>query len=219
MISPLIAPSLLSANFMNLTSEIEMINTSSADFLHLDIMDGVFVPNLTFGWPIISQIKKTCNKPLDVHLMIVQPERYITQFADAGADIITVHYEACTHLNRTINQIKETGAKAGVSLNPHTPVTMLENIIDYVDLVLIMSVNPGFGGQKFIQNSLEKISQLNAIKKQKNLNFLIEIDGGVTVENAKSIHNAGADILVAGNAVFKTDHPKSTIDRLKGIII
>jgi ribulose-phosphate 3-epimerase len=211
----LIAPSLLSADFTNLNSEIDMINQSKADFLHLDIMDGVFVPNITFGWPIISQIRKICHKPLDVHLMIMQPERYIKEFAESGADIITVHYEACIHLHRTINAIKELGIKAGVSLNPHTPVAVLENILEEVDLVLIMSVNPGFGGQSFIRNSLNKLNQLKEIREAKNLNFLIEIDGGVNLDNVDEISEAGADILVAGNAVFKTQDPKKTIETLK----
>ena len=212
----LISPSLLSADFTNLDLEIQMINKSQADYLHLDVMDGVFVPNLTFGWPIISQIKAKCQKPLDVHLMIVQPERYLDAFIDAGADILTVHYEASTHLHRSIHAIKERGIKAGVSLNPHNPVSLLDDILNDVDLVLIMSVNPGFGGQKFIQNTIKKLQQLDEIRRSRNLTFDIEVDGGVSTENAEEILNAGADILVAGNAVFKSDNPIQTIQKLKG---
>ncbi len=210
-----IAPSLLSADFIRLESEISMINSSEADYLHLDIMDGVFVPNITFGWPIIEQINQICTKPLDVHLMIIQPERYIQQFINAGAHFLTVHLEACTHLHRTLGSIRENGAKSGVSINPHTPVSMLSEVLDLVDLVLIMSVNPGFGGQSFIKNSLDKIRQLSQMRKQGNHSFLIEVDGGVNLDNANQLFEAGADILVAGNAVFKTENPKETIKLLK----
>lgn len=210
-----IAPSLLSADFIRLESEISMINSSEADYLHLDIMDGVFVPNITFGWPIIEQINQICTKPLDVHLMIIQPERYIQQFINAGAHFLTVHLEACTHLHRTLSSIREYGAKSGVSINPHTPVSMLSEVLDLVDLVLIMSVNPGFGGQSFIKNSLDKIRQLSQMRKQGNHSFLIEVDGGVNLDNANQLFEAGADILVAGNAVFKTENPKETIKLLK----
>ncbi|MBN2747309.1 MAG: ribulose-phosphate 3-epimerase [Bacteroidales bacterium] len=210
-----IAPSLLSADFIRLESEISMINSSEADYLHLDIMDGVFVPNITFGWPIIEQINQICTKPLDVHLMIVQPERYIQQFINAGAHFLTVHLEASTHLHRTLTSIREAGAKAGVSINPHTPVSALSEVLDLVDLVLIMSVNPGFGGQSFIKNSLEKIKQLSQMRKQGNHSFLIEVDGGVNLENANLLFDAGAEILVAGNAVFKSENPSETIILLK----
>jgi ribulose-phosphate 3-epimerase len=211
-----VSPSLLSADFTRLAEEIKMINHSSADYLHLDVMDGVFVPNLTFGWPIIKQIRAQCVKPLDVHLMITQPERYIDQFIDAGADILTIHYEASTHLNRSIAAIKERGVKAGVSLNPHSPVSLLEDSLEDLDLVLLMSVNPGFGGQKFIVNTLNKLRQLDQIRKKRNLNFLIEVDGGINTQNVNEIADAGADILVAGNAVFKSDNPSKTIEILKG---
>lgn len=207
----MIAPSILSADFTHLADAIEMLNKSDADYIHLDIMDGMFVPNITFGMPIVKQLKKIAQKPLDTHLMIVQPERYIQEFADAGSDIITVHYEACTHLHRTIQQIKQTSAKAGVSINPHTPISVLENILEDVDLVLIMSVNPGYGGQKFIEFSYDKITALKKIKQQRKLNFLIELDGGVSLENAKKLYQSGVDILVAGNAVFNTKNPIQAI--------
>lgn len=211
----MIAPSILSADFTRLSDEIDMLNRSEADFIHLDIMDGLFVPNITFGMPVIKQIKKLAQKPLDTHLMIVQPERYIQEFADAGSDIITVHYEACTHLHRTIQQIKQCGKKAGVSINPHNPVSLLENMIDEVDLVLIMSVNPGFGGQKFIESSYHKVSELKKMRQQKNLHFLIELDGGVCLENAEKLYKTGVDILVAGNAVFNTDNPLQAIKDIR----
>lgn len=211
----MIAPSILSANFLNLGSEIEMLNNSDADYIHLDVMDGVFVPNITFGQPIIKQISTIAQKPLDTHLMIIQPERYIDEFAEAGSKIITVHYEACTHLHRTIQQIKKNKVLAGVSINPHTPVNVLESIIYDVDLVLIMSVNPGFGGQSFIHFSYEKVKQLVDLRLKKGLNFLIELDGGVTVDNARSLYEAGVDILVAGNAVFKANNPKEAITLIR----
>ncbi len=211
----IVAPSLLSADFMNLQSEIEMLNQSDADWLHLDIMDGVFVPNITFGMPVISQIRKLTNKVLDVHLMIVQPERYVADFKAAGADILTVHYEAVTHLHRCVQQIKEAGMKAGVSLNPHTPVSSLASIISDLDLVLIMSVNPGFGGQKFIPESVNKIRELKIMAAEKNPDLIIEIDGGVSPDNVKMLSEIGVNAVVAGSAVFKAANPTETISILK----
>ncbi len=211
----LVAPSLLSADFGNLNKDIEMVNTSNADWFHLDIMDGVFVPNISFGFPVVSQVKKMAKKPLDVHLMIVDPDRYLEKFKEAGADILTVHYEACTHLHRTLNQIRALGMKAGVSINPHTSVELLADIIEEADLVLIMSVNPGFGGQKFIKNSVQKISRLKEMITAKGCKTLIEVDGGVDATNAATLYNAGADVLVAGNAVFKANDPKQAIDSIK----
>jgi ribulose-phosphate 3-epimerase len=213
--SHIIAPSVLSADFANLQRDIQMINQSDADWFHVDVMDGVFVPNISFGMPVISAIKRHAAKPLDVHLMIVQPERYIVDFKKAGADILTVHYEACTHLHRTIAAIKEAGMKAGVSLNPHTPVNVLSEILSDLDLVLIMSVNPGFGGQKFIENTYNKIKQLKAMSIEKGCNPEIEIDGGVTLDNYKQLLNAGATALVAGNTVFSSPDPANTIKALK----
>ena len=215
--SHLIAPSLLSADFGNLQKEIEMINSSQADWFHLDVMDGVFVPNISFGFPVINYINKYAKKPLDVHLMITQPERYIKDFKKAGADILTIHYEASVHLHRSIYAIKEEGMKAGVVLNPHTPVELLVDIIEDVDLVLIMSVNPGYGGQKFIENTYEKVASLKDLIVETNSNALIEIDGGVTLENAGDLINMGADVLVAGNTVFGSENPTDTISRLKNI--
>jgi len=213
--SHLISPSFLSADFTNLEKEIKLMNNSQADWFHLDIMDGIFVPNITFGMPIISQIKKHAEKPLDVHLMIVQPERYIEDFKKAGADILTVHYEACTHLHRTIQQIKSLGMKSGVSLNPHTPVHLLEDIIEEVDMVLLMSVNPGFGGQKFIKNTYDKIRQIKELTAKKYTKVQIEIDGGVDASNAKALVSTGADVLVAGSFVFNSDNPVETVSKLK----
>jgi ribulose-phosphate 3-epimerase len=212
----LIAPSLLSANFLNLEKDIETINNSIADWFHIDVMDGVFVPNISFGFPIIRQIKKSAKKPLDVHLMITQPDRYIEAFKEAGADILTVHYEACDHLHRTLNQIKKLGMKAGVSLNPHSPVELLNEIICETDMVLIMSVNPGFGGQSFIESSVEKVIKLKKLILSKKAKTLIEIDGGVTIENAPVLVKAGVDILVAGNTIFGSKNIENTIKKLKG---
>lgn len=213
----LVAPSLLAADFTRLAEEIRMVNNSRADWLHLDVMDGHFVPNITFGMFIIEAINKLCAKPLDVHLMISNPEQYIEQFRKAGADIITVHYEACDHLHRVVHQIKESGAKAGVALNPHTPVGVLEDIIEDIDLALIMSVNPGFGGQKFIYNTVPKTRKLKELISIKNTQTRIEIDGGVGLHNAQSILQAGADVLVAGSSVFRSEDPLASIERLKDI--
>jgi len=213
----LISPSLLSADFGNLQRDIEMINKSEADWFHLDIMDGVFVPNISFGFPVIKFIKKHAKKPLDVHLMIIDPDRYIEQFQKAGADILTVHIETCNHLHRTIQNIKSLGMKAGVSLNPHTPINLLEDIIADLDLVLIMSVNPGFGGQKFIPNALDKIKKLKKLINEKKSTALIEVDGGVDGTNAKQLIDAGCDVLVAGNYIFGSEDQLKTISELKHI--
>ena len=211
----IIAPSLLSCDFANLQSEIEMLNKSDADWLHLDIMDGVFVPNITFGMPVIGFINKHAKKTLDVHLMIVQPERYLADFKKAGADILTVHYEACTHLHRTVQEIKTLGMKAGVSLNPHTPISVLEDIIEELDLILIMSVNPGFGGQSFIENTYKKVTQLKKLIIETGSNALIEVDGGVTDKNIENLSQAGVDAFVAGSYIFKSNSPSQTITALK----
>jgi ribulose-phosphate 3-epimerase len=211
----LVAPSLLSADFLNLEKDIEMVNRSQADWFHLDIMDGVFVPNISFGFPVLEKIRKKAEKPLDIHLMIIDPDRYIERFVKIGAYMLTVHYEACLHLHRTLDAIKNYGAKAGVVLNPHTPVHLLEEIIPFADLVLLMSVNPGFGGQKFIGTTLEKIQKLNELIARKNSSALIEVDGGVDLENAPVLLKAGANVLVAGNTIFSSDDPEGTIARLK----
>lgn len=211
----LVAPSVLAADFTRLGEEINMVNRSEADWFHLDVMDGRFVPNITFGMFIVEAIGKLARKPLDVHLMIVEPEKYIEAFRKAGAHVITVHYEACPHLHRTIHQIKETGALAGVALNPHTPVQLLEDVIEDIDLVCLMSVNPGFGGQKFIYQSLPKTKKLRELIDTRNSKALIEIDGGVGLQNAESLLQAGADVLVAGNSVFGAKDPLATIRALK----
>ena len=211
----IIAPSLLSCDFANLQSEIEMLNNSQADWLHLDIMDGVFVPNITFGMPIIHFIKKHTSKPLDVHLMIVQPERYIQNFKKAGADILTIHYEASTHLHRSIQEIKRLGMKAGVAINPHTPVSALEDIITDVDLILVMSVNPGFGGQTFIPNTYKKVRQLKVLLQKSGSKALIEVDGGVNDKNIVKLAESCVDAFVAGSYIFKSDSPQETIKKLK----
>ncbi|MBX2871177.1 MAG: ribulose-phosphate 3-epimerase [Saprospiraceae bacterium] len=213
----LVAPSLLAANFSRLEDDIKVVNESNADWFHVDIMDGHFVPNISFGPMIVEAIKRKAERPLDVHLMISQPERYIERFRDAGADVITVHYEACPHLHRTIQQIKESGAKAGVALNPHTPVHLLKDVIEELDLVLIMSVNPGFGGQKFIYNALLKIREVKDMLMSRNAKALIEVDGGVGLQNAQKILEAGVDVLVAGSSVFKSDNPSQAIQQLKDI--
>ena len=210
----LIAPSVLAADFGNLQRDLEMINESSADWFHIDIMDGVFVPNISFGMPVLKEIKKHASKTLDVHLMIVNPDQYIETFAKLGADILTVHYEACTHLHRTIQAIKAAGMKAGVALNPHTNINMLKDTINDIDLVCLMSVNPGFGGQFFIENTFDKVKELKTLINNKNSNCKIEIDGGVTNMNASKLVNNGADILVAGSYVFKSKDPIQTIDNL-----
>ncbi|MBI9034864.1 MAG: ribulose-phosphate 3-epimerase [Bacteroidales bacterium] len=213
--SHLIAPSMLSADFANLIKDIEMVNSSQADWFHLDVMDGMFVPNISYGIPVIKAIKKHAQKPLDVHLMIENPDRYLLDFKNAGADIITVHYEACRHLHRTIFAIKELGIKAGVVLNPHTPIRVLENVITDLDVVLLMSVNPGFGGQTFIENTYNKIKRLKAMINETGSKAIIEIDGGVTLDNAPELVDSGADVLVAGSTVFGSENPTQTIEKLK----
>lgn len=213
----IIAPSVLAADFANLQRDCEMLNVSQADWFHIDIMDGVFVPNISFGMPVLEAIQRHAKKPLDVHLMIVQPERYLETFKKLGAEIITVHYEACPHLHRTIQQIKDLGCKAGVALNPHTPVNVLEDIIQDIDMVLIMSVNPGFGGQKFIEHTYEKVRKTRLMADSKGLTTLIEIDGGVNQSNAQKLIDAGANALVAGNFVFSSENPIQTIQDLKNI--
>jgi ribulose-phosphate 3-epimerase len=217
MTNVLIAPSVLSADFGNLERDVKMINSSKADWFHIDIMDGVFVPNMSFGFPVMQAIKKHATKPLDVHLMIVNPEKYIEAFRDAGAANISVHYEACTHLHRTIYQIKDAGCKAGIAINPHTPIHFLKNVIKDFDLVCMMSVNPGFGGQKFIEHTYQKVRELKAMIQENNANVLIEIDGGVNDVTGPKLVHAGADVLVAGNYVFSSKDPITTIEKMKKI--
>ena len=212
---PLIAPSLLAADFLRLKEECQLINESNADWLHFDVMDGRFVPNISFGLPVLKAVKKACKKYIDVHLMIEEPSAYAEDFQQAGADGLTVHYEACIHLHRNIQQIKSLGMQAGVALNPHTPVSLLQDILDDIDLVLIMSVNPGFGGQTFIQHSYTKIKTLRRLIDERGLGVKIEVDGGVTLENAPLLVEAGADVLVAGNTVFSSENPADTIQKLK----
>jgi len=211
----LVAPSMLSADFAKLSCDIEMVNKSKADWFHLDIMDGVFVPNISFGFPVVEHIKKEAKKPLDVHLMIVEPDRYIDRFKQVGADWLTVHYEACTHLHRTLSEIRNQGMKAGVALNPHTPVESLTDILEMADMVLIMSVNPGFGGQKFIANTYSKINRLRKMIESRGLATLVQVDGGVDTTNAAELYKAGVNVLVAGSSVFKSDNPLATIEALK----
>lgn len=212
-----IAPSVLSCDFLHLQSEIEMLNKSDADWIHCDVMDGVFVPNISFGFPILEKINEVATKPLDVHLMIVNPDQYIAQVKAIGAYIMNVHYEACTHLHRTVSAIREAGMKPAVTLNPHTPVHLLEDILPEVDMVLLMSVNPGFGGQKFITQSLKKVSKLKEMILRQNLSTLIEVDGGVNMQTGKQLLEAGADVLVAGSAIFATANPQDTIRQMKAL--
>lgn len=213
----LVSPSLLAADFGNLSRDVQLVNSSLADWIHCDIMDGLFVPNISFGFPVLEQIKKVAKKPLDVHLMIVDPDRYLSKFRDAGANILTVQYEACIHLNRTVNEIRNLGMKAGIALNPHTPVSLIKHVLPYADMVLIMTVNPGFGGQSFIMESYEKIKELREMIDSTGNNVVIEVDGGIDTDNAAKLVNSGVDVLVAGNSVFSSEDPKETIRRLKDL--
>lgn len=211
----LVSPSLLAADFGNLEKDVLMVNKSHADWIHLDVMDGVFVPNISFGFPIIDSVKKAAEKPLDVHLMIIDPDRYLNRFCEAGAYMLTVQYEACTHLHRTVSEIRRLGMKAGVAMNPHTPVSLLKNILPYIDMVLIMTVNPGFGGQSFIPESYNKISELRSMIDKGGFNVLIEVDGGIDTKNAAKLIETGVNVLVAGNSVFSSKDPAGTILKLK----
>lgn len=213
--TPIIAPSVLSANFANLQADFEMLNKSEADFIHIDVMDGVFVPNISFGLPVIKAMRPLSSKTFDVHLMIVEPDKYIDAFKEVGANILSVHIEACTHLHRSIQKIKSTGMKAGVAINPHTSISLLEDTIEEIDLVCVMSVNPGFGGQKFIENTYDKVARLKDLILKQNSKALIEIDGGVTLQNARKLVDKGADVLVAGNTVFNSENPIQTIQQLR----
>ena len=213
--SHLISASILNADFGNLKKEIEMINSSETDWFHLDIMDGVFVPNISFGFPIVEQVKKYAKKELDVHLMIVEPDKYVERFKEAGADTLTVHYEVCPHLHRTVQNIKSHGMKAGVSLNPHTPVSVLEDIIQDIDLVLLMTVNPGFGGQKFIENSYDKIARMKKMIREKGSKAVIEVDGGIDLTNIRKLADTGVDVFVVGSFIFRSDNPLDIISKLK----
>lgn len=214
--SIIVAPSMLSANFGNLEKDVEMVNRSEAGWFHLDIMDGIFVPNISYGFPVVKAISKKANKPMDAHLMIVEPDKYISQFKDLGVEWLSVHYEACTHLHRTIQSIHNLGMKAGVALNPHTSIVLLEDILCDLDFICLMSVNPGFGGQSFINNSVDKIKRLKEMILKKNSKCLIEVDGGVTVKNARLLEEAGADVLVAGSAVFGAENPEEAVRIIKG---
>ena len=215
--STIISPSLLAADFSNLQQQLELVNNSAADWIHLDIMDGVFVPNISFGFPVLEAVRKYCTKPLDVHLIIVQPEKFMEQYKQLGVTYLTVHYETCPHLHRVIGQIKEAGMKAAVALNPATPVSLLQDVLEDLDMVLVMSVNPGFGGQKFIPRSIHKVAELDRMRGESGSHFLIEVDGGVNVETGKALIDAGADALVAGSAVFKSSDPAAYIRTLKNL--
>lgn len=215
----LVSPSLLAADFMNLGRDVRIVNKSPADWIHCDIMDGLFVPNISFGLPVVEQIKRIAEKPLDVHLMIVDPDRYLSRFRDAGANILTVQYEACNHLHRTVTEIRNLGMKAGVAINPHTPVSLLENTLPFIDMVLIMTVNPGFGGQLFITDSFNKIRELRKMIVEGGYNVLIEVDGGIDTTNAAALVEAGVNVLVAGNAVFSSTDPEETIRKLKMVTL
>jgi ribulose-phosphate 3-epimerase len=213
----LVSPSLLAADFGNLEKDVKMVNKSEADWLHLDIMDGVFVPNISFGFPVLEYVKKIAKKPLDVHLMIVDPDRYLARFMDAGANILTVQYEACQHLQRTVSEIRNLGMKSGVAINPHTPVSLLKNTLPFIDMVLIMTVNPGFGGQAFIMESYNKITELRKLITERGYDILIEVDGGIDTKNARKLIESGVDVLVAGNSVFSAENPTETIRKLKNL--